>query len=82
MALKVDVIGPENVLFAGASVHLRFSPGTVQAGAVKGLNARNFLISEPILLLLLFFFFFFQNKVKSFTFSAISMSLYFFHYLF
>ena len=34
-ALKVDVIGPENILFAGASVHL--SARKLHAGAVVGL---------------------------------------------
>ena len=33
IALKVDVIGPENILFAG----IFFSPEILQAGAVKGL---------------------------------------------
>ena len=35
---KVDVIGPENRLFAGASVLHSFSPEILQAGAVKGLK--------------------------------------------
>ena len=38
LALKVDVIGPENRLFAGAS----FSPEILQAGAAKGLTCINF----------------------------------------
>ena len=35
-ALKGDVIGPENILFAGNPCI--FSPEILQAGAVKGLN--------------------------------------------
>ena len=37
IALKVDGIGPENLLFAGASAHLS-SRKIGQAGAVKGLT--------------------------------------------
>ena len=40
IALKTNVIGPENILFAGASVH-RVSPEILQAGAVKGVNGRS-----------------------------------------
>ena len=41
MCYRIDsrcVIGPENILFPGASVYLAFSPKILQAGAVKGLN--------------------------------------------
>ena len=43
IGLKVDnyVIGPENRLFAGASVHLS-ALEILQAGAVKGLNKLNY----------------------------------------
>ena len=34
--LKVDVIGPENILFA-AAIRVSFSPEMLQAGTVKGL---------------------------------------------
>ena len=38
-ALRVDVIGPENILFAGTlSGSATFSPEILQAGAVKGLR--------------------------------------------
>ena len=37
IALKVDVIGPENLLFAGRHVRAVFSPEIVQAGAGVGL---------------------------------------------
>ena len=36
IALQADVIGPENILFAGASLHF-FCPEILQAVAVKGL---------------------------------------------
>ena len=39
LALKVDVIGPENIPFAGASVH-HSAPEILQAAAVKGLTVR------------------------------------------
>ena len=36
IGLNIDVIGPENILFAGTSVPV-FCPEILQAGAVKGL---------------------------------------------
>ena len=43
MSLKVRrrVKGSENILFAGASVHLSARTFSVQAGAVKGLTSMN-----------------------------------------
>ena len=41
MALKVDVIGPENNYTVCRRVRASFSPEIGQAGAVKGLNAWN-----------------------------------------
>ena len=35
LALKIDVTGPENILFASVSAH-HSSPETLQAGALKG----------------------------------------------
>ena len=43
--MKVDVIGPENILFAGASVHLS-AYKFYRHGAVKGLRAWNRLNAE------------------------------------
>ena len=36
------VIGPENILYAGACVHLS-NPEILQAGAVKGLNSGGYI---------------------------------------
>ena len=36
-ALKIEVTGPENIPFAGVSMHLS-APEILRAGSVKGLN--------------------------------------------